>query len=322
MNATVRARLKRALLRLVAVLLLTVAAGLAVLFMLFPRTSPPDAGHFERTAERLERGRYLVEHVTDCLDCHSERDWRRYSGPIVAGTRGRGAKLSFLGFGTHSANITPYGIGDWTDGEIARAITSGVDWDGQPLSPMMPYDTYSKLSRPDLEAVVVYLRTLPAIRHDPPPGRKPLVESILGRLLPHPADAAPEPDRSNTQEYGRYLVTIAECDYCHRLDFAGGATFEPPGSPKIASGNITPSAAGLGATSRDEFIGRFKAFAAPEVGEAPVPPGANNTVMPWIRYSGMAEEDLGAIWDYLQTIPPVEADTVEPSPQAYSMRFW
>jgi hypothetical protein len=299
--------LKRALLRLVAVLLVTLAAGFAVLFVFFPRKSPPVVGHFERTPERVERGRYLVEHVTDCLDCHSERDWRRYSGPIVAGSRGRGAKLIFLGSATHSANITPYGIGDWTDGEIARAISSGVGEDGQPLSPMMPYDTYAKLSRTDLEAVVVYLRTLPAIRHDPPPTRKSVVETVLERLLPHPADAAREPDRSNTQAYGRYLVTIAECDYCHRLDFSGGAMFEPPGSPKIASGNITPSVAGIGPTSRDEFIGRFKAFAAPEVLEAPVPLGEGNTVMPWVRYSGMTEEDLGAIWDYLQTVPPVEA---------------
>jgi hypothetical protein len=38
-----------------------------------------------------------------------------------------------------------------------------------------------------------------------------------------------------------------------------------------------------------------------------VPLGEGNTVMPWVRYSGMTEEDLGAIWDYLQTVPPVEA---------------
>ena len=301
--------MKRVLVGLVAVLIVIFGAGLGALFLFFPRTSPPASGRFERTPERLERGRYLVEHVTDCLDCHSERDWRRYSGPIVAGTRGRGAKLTFLGSATHSANITPHGIGDWTDGEIARAISAGVGKDGRPVSPMMPYDTYAKLSRTDLEAIVVHLRTLPAIAHDPPPGVEPLLESLLGRLLPHPADPAPEPDRSSSPEYGRYLVTIAECDYCHRLDFSGGASFEPPGSPKIVSGNITPSAAGIGATSRDEFIGRFKAFAAPEVLEAPVPPGAENTVMPWVRYAGMTEEDLGAIWDYLQTVPPVEGES-------------
>src|SRR5215472_3770778 len=32
---------------------------------------------FERTPARLARGRYLVEHVCLCFDCHSDIDWKK-----------------------------------------------------------------------------------------------------------------------------------------------------------------------------------------------------------------------------------------------------
>lgn len=71
--------------------------------------------------------------------------------------------------------------------------------------------------------------------------------------------------------------------------------------------NLTPAPSTfIGRATREEFIGRFKAFdgIAPE--SAPVAPKGRNTVMPWLAYSGMTEEDLGAIYDYLRTLPPVE----------------
>lgn len=300
-------RIGRLLLWLAAIPVVAAGATLASLFAFFPRTALPEQGIFEATPERLERGRYLVEHVADCFDCHSERDWRFYSGPVVEGTKGQGAMLTFLGFDKHSANITPHGIGKWSDGEIARAITSGVDRKGRALSPMMPYDTFSSLSRADLHAIVTYLRTLPPVVRDAPARGDPLLLTLLGRTLPRPVEPGPGPDSADSVEHGRYLVTIAECNYCHKLDFSGGASFRPPGGPVVVSPNITPSTSGIGAMSRDSFIGRFKAFSAPEVRATPLSAHAKNTVMPWLRYSGMTEEDLGAIFDFLRTVPPIDS---------------
>jgi hypothetical protein len=54
------------------------------------------------------------------------------------------------------------GIGAWTDGDIKRAITQGVSRDGSRLKPPMGYHYYSTVSTDDLDAIVAYLRTVPA----------------------------------------------------------------------------------------------------------------------------------------------------------------
>ena len=64
-----------------------------------------------------------------------------------------------------SRNITSSktaGIGDWSDDEIKRAITKGVRKDGSPLKPPMGFAFYANLTDADLDALVAYLRTVPA----------------------------------------------------------------------------------------------------------------------------------------------------------------
>ena len=60
--------------------------------------SAPDL-KVERTPERIARGAYLANHVTVCIDCHSKRDWSRFSGPPIAGTFGMGGDLFDQKFG-------------------------------------------------------------------------------------------------------------------------------------------------------------------------------------------------------------------------------
>ena len=65
---------------------------------------------------------------------------------------------------TIARNITAHrtaGIGDWTDAQIKRAITKGVSRDGTALKPPMPFASYAKMTRTDLDALVVWLRTVP-----------------------------------------------------------------------------------------------------------------------------------------------------------------
>lgn len=69
-----------------------------------------------------------------CLDCHSQRDYSKFAAPLVPGTEGKGGELfgKDLGFpgDFYSPNITPAGVGNWTDGELFRTITTGVSKDG------------------------------------------------------------------------------------------------------------------------------------------------------------------------------------------------
>ena len=142
-----------------------VAAGLGYLQYGLPNVGPAADITIERTPERVERGRYLVENVMGCMSCHSPaRHGDRYSLPPVAEKKGAGGL--FLGPengfpGTlNSKNITPHNLGTWTDGEIVRAITVGVSRDGEPVFPIMPAKGYGSHDREDIYAAVAYLRTL------------------------------------------------------------------------------------------------------------------------------------------------------------------
>jgi len=113
--------------------------------------------------DKLKNGHYLVT-VAHCMECHT---------PM--GPRGRefASKLGAGGFEfpgpwgvSVSKNITQSkgkGIGAWTDDEIKRAITSGVDRQGNKLKPPMGFHYYSTVSAGDLDAIVAYLRTVPAV---------------------------------------------------------------------------------------------------------------------------------------------------------------
>src|SRR4051812_32370074 len=97
-----------------------------------PSLRPASTEVVERTPARLDRGRYLVEHVSACLFCHSQHDWSKYTGPVKPGTEGAGGTC--LGASSDvpgevcTENLTddPHGLWRWSDGEIMRAIREGV----------------------------------------------------------------------------------------------------------------------------------------------------------------------------------------------------
>ncbi len=189
--------------------------------------------------------------------------------------------------------------------------------DGEALFPAMPYGSYRHLSDEDAKSIVAYLRTLPAARKERPPRHIDFPVSAFIKLLPKPLDGpVPEPNRADPVAYGRYLATIAGCEECHTplderhqpmpgMAFAGGRELEETWGT-VRSSNITPdSETGIGAMTKEAFIGRFKAFAHPESARIKVAP-EHNTVMPWQAFAKMTEEDLGALYAYLRTVPPVK----------------
>ena len=99
-----------------------------------PRKRPLTDRTFTPSAERLERGQYLVEHLLQCFICHSERDWNRPGAPPVAARKGAGVVLSEKGERRVVApNITPdreTGAGNWTDDMFARPEARTADSGG------------------------------------------------------------------------------------------------------------------------------------------------------------------------------------------------
>jgi hypothetical protein len=290
-----------------------------------PAQRPPSAARIAITPERIARGNYLVEHVTGCLECHSERSSNLWTYPPIAGTLGGGSPKCYgarLGFPGEVCfpNITPdpeHGIGKWSDGEIVRAIREGVSADGRALFPLMPYSSYRYLSDEDVQSIVVYLKSIAPISERRPRTSLDFPVNIVIKFAPKPL-AAPVPsvDPEDGAAYGRYLTAIAGCEECHTpVDdhhgsirskaFSGGQEFILDDGSKVVSANITPHATGLADIARESFVARFKAFDNPDAGKVEVK-HAENTVMPWLVYAGMTEDDLAAIYDFLRTVAPIE----------------
>lgn len=303
----------------IIIILLVAAAFVGWIFATKPNVGPPEEMTIERTPERIERGEYLANHVMLCMDCHAIRDYSFYSGPITPGTEGGGGEVfdQSIGFPGRfiSPNITPHGLEDWTDGEIYRAITAGVTKDGRALFPVMPYPNYSTMDPEDIKSVIAYIRTITPVNVDQEPSKADFPVNIIMRTIPKKAEPGKAPDPSDLVGYGRYLVNAAACGECHTRRengnpvgefLAGGQAFPMPDGSVVTSHNLTPHPTGLGSWSKEQFINTFKKYADPKYQQMPVEPGDKQTLMPWIMYSGMTEADLGAIYEYLQTLDPVD----------------
>src|SRR6185312_640012 len=128
---------------LLIVIIVAVAGLLTYVKAALPKIAPAPDMKITATPEMVKRGWYLANRVCLCVDCHSERDFSKFGGPLVPTTIGQGGEIFDQKYGFPGSfipkNITPYHLGNWTDGEIYRAITTGVSKDGRALFPLMPY---------------------------------------------------------------------------------------------------------------------------------------------------------------------------------------
>lgn len=300
-------------------LVILITAGFIYFNAAFPKFDPPSDIKVKATPERIARGEYLANHVSVCMDCHSQRDWTKYSGPIKPGSLGGGGdvwddKIGFPGR-ISMKNITPAALQNWTDGEIIRAITCGIRKDNKALFPVMPYPNYNQLTDDDLYSLVSYLRSLKPIDNNLPETELNFPLNFLVKTMPIRERNPMKFDHNNPVEYGKYLSTIAGCQGCHSktekgepiagMEFGGGEEFTLPFGT-IRSANIsTDPETGIGSWSKETFINKFKYFDSDSAKNISVAQGEFNTVMPWTLFAGMHEEDLSAIYDYLKTVKPV-----------------
>ncbi|MEX0686399.1 MAG: c-type cytochrome [Balneolales bacterium] len=316
--------LLRIMLGILSVLIVVIAGSLLYVSFGLPNVDDAPDIVIESSPERLSRGAYLVNHVAICMDCHSERDWSLFSGPLKPGTQGMGGELFDENLGLpgryYASNITPAGIGDWTDGEVFRAITSGVNRDGNALFPLMPYPNYGQMDDEDIYSVIAYLRTLEPIEHEVPKSVSNFPMNLIIKTLPAKPAFQKMPEKGNTLEYGKYLVNAAGCKSCHTpfakgeynedLLFAGSREFPMPQGGLLKSANITfHEKTGIGTWTKERFVERFKSMDSSLVSIANQP-DSFNTIMPWSLYSGMEEDDLEAIYEYLKSVKPVENQVV------------
>lgn len=314
----------RKLIKYISYLLIVLIVVIAAL-LTYVKTALPDVGEaedlkIEYTAERIERGRYLANSVSACMDCHSKRDFSLFSGPPAPGTLGMGGDRFDQTVGMpgvfYARNITSEGISRYTDGELFRVITTGVTKEGRALFPFMPYLYYGRMDREDLYSIIAYIRTIAPIKNEVPESVIDFPMNFIVNTIPRKANHQTKPDTTDMLAYGAYMTNASGCIECHTpvdkgqiiqdMAFGGGRDFQFPDGSIVYSSNISPDTqTGIGSWTKETFIKRFKAFADSTYVPEKVAPGAFNTIMPWTMYGAMTEQDLGAIYTYLKSVKPV-----------------
>lgn len=308
-------------------LALTVTAALYITSCKDKKAETPASAENDSLQQLLARGEYLAHHVNLCTDCHSIRDTGKFSLPVVPGTEGGGSGFPFtksegVPGEIWAPNITPFALKDWTDEEIIRAMTRGINKKGDTLFPIMPYQHYARMAPYDIKAVVAYIRTLKPIDRTVPPRKLEIPMSMLGPLPDGNLENNKVPDPSDPVAYGGYMVNAAACAECHTpmgpqgpdfsKMFAGGFVFQTP-MFKVAVANITPdSATGIGTWTEKMFLDKFRNNSSDAVVNRN--PGRENSIMPWSMYGKMKEDDLKAIYAYLRTVKPI-SNKVEKYPK-------
>lgn len=289
----------------------TTLLGGCALFKVSQR--PPSDVVVERTPERIKRGEYLANRVMNCIECHTAADPKTHA-PIpeltAAGGKYFGPEMGLPGK-LYASNLTSdpkTGLGNWSDGEILRAMREGVSKDGRALFPLMPYMNYRTMSDEDAYAIVAYLRTLPPKENVVPSRSLDFPLSMLVNTMPKPLEGPVPPPPSETVAYGEYLFAQASCTDCHtpsdkgkpiKEKFAAGGMEFKLGDHTLTAPNITPDPeTGIGNWSDDEIKTALQYGKRPD-GRMLSP------IMPWQYYNGLDEKDADALVAYLRSLKPV-----------------
>ena len=119
--------------------------------------APPPAGSLPRG--NVEHGRYIVEHVAMCIECHSGRD---ANGNILQSELFEGGSIPFAPpWPNDWANRAPRnrGLPGYSDEQALRLLTQGaIGRDGKQLRPPMPR---FRMTPQDAADVIAFLRSLP-----------------------------------------------------------------------------------------------------------------------------------------------------------------
>jgi mono/diheme cytochrome c family protein len=202
------------------------------------------------------------------------------------------------GFGREATSVEDY----------VRAIRHGIDPEGKPLF-MPAVVSTANLSDEDLAALIAYVQSVPPVDHVThgrnftPLAKIMLAAGMLDKLPVETVSHATQvsaPAVGVNKEYGKYMVDTNDCRVCHGPDLNGGK-FPDPTIQKI-SPNLTPGGE-LAAWTEEQFIATIR------TGVTPSGRKLDNTFMPWKDYSNFYDDELKAMWLYLQSVPELEQYT-------------
>lgn len=234
----------------------------------------------------ISEGCRLVQ-IYGCADCHGAS----LGGQVMIDDPVLGRMVA-----THIApgrgSVTAeYSVEDWV-----RSIRHGVGKDGRPLLVMPSRDYHDKVSADDIGKIIACVMQADPIDNEPPPTRLRLARALLGAgifkfeydQIDHEAPPPRRPDSSNVVALGEYLS--ATCKGCHGATLMGG---EDPefGGPQLARGGGI-----MDHWQEEDFTHFFSTGVTPDGRQV------DTDRMPWETLGYMTDDELHAVWSYLQTV--------------------
>lgn len=163
----------------------------------------------------------------------------------------------------------------------------------------MPSDAFNHFDDSDLGAIIAYIKSVPPVDQTiPAPSIGPIAR-VLSVLTPFPLLPGRDIDRNAprpapvavgvTKEYGDYLVTAGGCKSCHNPNLSGGTANEG-----VKTANLTP--AGIGKWTEADFTKALRTGVRPDG-------RILSAVMPWPEMKDLTDDEIKAMWMYLQSLP-------------------
>ena len=290
-----------------------ILAAALVVYLSHPGLMPQSAKTTEvsATSQTISRGEYLAR-AGDCVACHSQPTGKPFAG-------GRPMATPFGSF--YVPNITPddeTGIGRWTSDEFYRMMHTGVSRDGSLMYPVMPFASYTKVTRADSDAIFAYLMSVPPVTlaNRPHALNFPFNQRdvLLGwrTLYFKQGEYVAEAKQTAQWNRGAYLVQgLGHCAMCHTAINALGGSSES----KAFEGGMIPNQnwyapsltsnreAGLGSWEVQDIADLLQAGASHR--------GAVYGPMAEVVYNSLqylSDEDAQAMAVYLKALPQRDSE--------------
>ena len=306
--------------KLIKIVLFSILGVILLLFILAMFVNFSGIPSYENKAEDL------VVEITDtrviegarmasilCLGCHGSSDG------VLGGAHMSDIEVFGEIYASNITQHTEFGITDYTDGELAYLMRTGIRKDGQYVPPWMP--KFPHLSDEDLFSIIAFLRSdhplVQPSENNPPDVNPSFLAKMLSRTafkpLPYPEGPVNAPPVSDRVAYGKYLTDSKfDCFACHsasfkKIDvmnpenskgyFGGGNTLLDKDLNEIYSSNLTmDKETGLGNWTEEDFIKTLRFGMRPD--QTPLR-------YPMVPSHMITDEEASAIWTYLQSLPTI-----------------
>ena len=274
--------------------------------------TPPEKFAISMDSASLVNGEKLVR-IT-CMDCHLN-----YDNNLLEGKKLYDIPPAFGEVWSANLNHPQTGLSSYSNEELIYLLRTGIKKDGKYAPPWMV--KFPNMADEDLKDIIAFLRSdhpMLAPSEVVQPASQPsflvkFLSHVVFKPFPYPEQEIPLPAAGDKVAKGAYLANaVTGCFSCHSADFTtideltpsnsagfygGGTAMKDAAEQDIYSANITmDEKTGIGGWTEEAFINAVKWGKGPKYPiRAPMP-----------KFTQLTDEEIGAIFAYLKTVPMIE----------------